>query len=272
MTGNDQRGFTLLEILIALVIFSVVMAVAVKMFMAQQSSFTKVDQRSRMMTNARGAMYLIESQIRLMGFSPGRELGDKEALDPDQGCRAWSGNLVFRRQHPNDLSTTSTISIGLYKADDDEGGGRDGFADSNVGATGLIVQGGRVADDIEAIGFAYAFDADGDGGIDLSAGNNIIWAVDDDRDGYLDTRLDTNDDGMINELDTPGGLALSPKIAIHKIRAVKVWLLVRSTEPLRGGSMDTRTFYVAGRPYKPNDRYGHTLCATTIRCRNLGLL
>ena len=272
MTSTDSRGFTLLEILIALAVFSIIMAVVVKFFLSQQSSFTRVDQRSRMMTNARGAMYLIESQIRLMGFSPRQDMDNESAMDFDQGCRAGIGHLVFRRQKTDDLGAVQTVSIGLYKADDDAGGARDGFADANAGATGLIIQYGRVADNVEAIGLAYAFNADGAGGLDLSAGDHIIWAVDADADGYLETALDTNDDGRIDANDTPGGVALAEKVPLDTIRAVKVWLLVRSACPLRGGRTDTRTFYVAGRPCKPDDHYSHILCTTTIRCRNMGLI
>lgn len=272
MTSTDSRGFTLLEILIALAVFSIIMAVVVRFFLSQQSAFTRVDQRSRMMTNARGAMYLIESQVRLMGFSPRQDLDNESAMDFDQGCRAGIGHLVFRRQKTDDLGAVQTVSIGLYKADDDAGGARDGFADANAGATGLIIQSGRVADNVEAIGLAYAFDADGADGLDLSAGDHIIWAVDADADGYLETGLDTNDDGRIDASDTPGGTALAEKVPLDSIRAVKVWLLVRSASPLRGGRTDTRTFSVAGRPYTPDDHYSHILCTTTIRCRNMGLI
>ncbi len=266
---GKNRGFTLMEILIALAVFSILIAGLVKTFSAQQTTLTKVGQRSRMMINVRGAIYMIEAQIRLMGFSPKGELDADDTLNPDAGCCARPGYLVFQKKNPDDLSEIKTVGIGLKNADDDQDGGRDGLADEDAGATGLIVGGQLAADNIEAIRFAYAFDEDDDGCLDLSDNDQIIWAYDGDADGELDTYLDTNDDGRLDTFDILGGKDLDTPVDIDAIRAVKVWLLVRSANPLRGGRLDTRMFYLGGQAYSPEDRYGHTRCTTTIRCRNM---
>jgi type IV pilus assembly protein PilW len=276
MTGRTNRivlsgsGLTLIEILVTLAIFSIVMTIVIKAFYTQQNTLTHIDQRSEMQITARNAMHIIETHIQMMGFSPGGRLDSEDAMDFSQGSRAEGGWLVFRRNNPDpdDISEIQEVSINLLKSADREDGGPDGFADSDVGATGLIIQGVRAADNIMAIRFAYAFDDDGDGCADLSAGNNIIWAMDTDSDGRLDTSLDTDDDGDVDADDAVGGTALARETDIGRVKAVKVWLLVRSAFPLKG-ARDQREFVVGGQRCTVDDYYGHVLLTTTVRCRNM---
>lgn len=261
-------GLTLLEIMITLAIFSIVMTVVIKTFFTQQNTLTHIDQRSEMQINARNAMHIVETHIQMMGFSPDGTMDSEDAMDSSAGCRAEGGRLIFRRNDPDNLSNVQLVSINLLKSQDKEGGGPDGLADSNVGATGLIIRDVRAADNIVAIRFAYAFDDDGDGCVDLSAGDNIIWAVDTDGDGRLDTALDTDDDGDADENDTIGGVVLAREPGIGRIKAVRVWLLARSAYPLKG-QRDKRVFLVGGRRCAVDDYYGHVLLTTTVRCRNM---
>ncbi len=276
MTVNKNNGFsfssglTLVEIIVAMAVFSIAMTVIIRTFVSQQNTLAHIDHRSQMNINARNAMHILESHIQMMGFCPGSGLDSADAMDFSQGCLAEGGQMVFCRKNPEPGKhhETQTISINLYKAHDKEGCGADGLADSKVGATGLIVQGVRAADDIVAIRFAYAFDDDGDGCLDLSAADHIVWAVDTDQDGRLDTALDTDDDGDVDRDDSIGGIDLGDKIRIGRIRAVKAWLLVRSPSPLKGAK-DQREFVVGDRRCKVDDYYGHVLLTTTVRCRNM---
>ena len=77
----------------------------------------------------------------------------------------------------------------------------------------------------------------------------------------------TDDDGDIDLNDTVGGSGMANLINISRIRAVKVWLVVRSQDPVRR-STGGATMAVGGRQYTPNDDFAHTLFTTTIRCRN----
>jgi len=263
---QTDSGFTLIEVLIATGIAAIVFAAALSAFFSMQKTASSVDQRSDMAVNARGALYLIEENIRLMGFNPEGDLGPSAIMDFADGCGAWGGLLTFKR---NDLTTPTdddedrTISIGL-KAEDDAD--TDGFADG--GQTSLVINGGNVADNIAVLRFAYAFDDDDDGNVDLSGGDFIRWAIDADNDGQLDTELDTNDDGEINANDTIGGMAMVPWVDISKIRAVKVWLVTRSTNEVRGQT-ESRTFVVGDQRYTPADNFAYTLLTTTVRCRNM---
>lgn len=270
MIGKNDGGLTLVEIMVGLAVISIVMTVVVQTFFSQQNVLSHIDHRAEMHINARNAMHILESHIQLMGFCPGQGLDSAEAMDFSQGCLAEGGQLVFRRRNPlpGKSHETQTVAINLLKAQDKKGGGPDGLADSPVGATGLIVQGVRAADGIVAIRFAYAFDNDGDGCLDLSAADHILWALDTDDDGRLDTVLDTDDDGDVDDNDDIGGAGLGQKISIGRIRAVRVWLLVRSAWPLKG-VRDQRLFVVGDRRCRVDDYYGHVLLTTTIRCRNM---
>lgn len=257
---GDNCGLTLIELLIGMVIGTIVMAAALNTFLSSQSASKNIDQKAAMAVNARGAMYLIEDNIRLMGFNPERDINPGRIVHT-----AGKGVLVFERNDlddPFDDDEDRVISIGLLKSHDRN---RDGFAASGV--SGLVIDGQRAADNISAIRFAYAFDADADGAVEVSSGGNVLWAFDSNGNGFLDRLLDTNDDGSINGDDTPQGLAMTP-VDTAAIRAVKVWLLVRSKHPV-GSSADSRTFFPGGQPYKPDNGYAHSLMGTSIRCRNM---
>lgn len=261
---------TLIEIMVAMAIFSIVMTIVVKTFSNQQNTMTHIDQRSEMQITARNVMHIVEGCIQMMGFSPAGDLDAADAMDFSRGACAEGGRMVFLRNNPDpdEIEEVQTISINLLKSADREGGGPDGLADGKIGATGLIVNNVRAADNIKAIRFAYAFDDDDDGCLDLSAGGNIVWAIDTDSDGRLDTLLDTDDDGDVDEDDAAGGDDLGQAVDTGRIRAVKVWLLVRSASPQKG-VRDQRIFVVGDQRCAVDDYYGHMLLETTVRCRNM---
>jgi type IV pilus assembly protein PilW len=142
--------------------------------------------------------------------------------------------------------------------------------------TELQRNGQIVAYDIEAVGFAYAFDDDGDGALDQSGGGNIIWAVDSNLgDNKLDKFLDTDDDGTIDENDTEGGANLAGQIDLVDIRAVRIWLLARTRQPVKGHT-DDQTYSVGANHRGPADgdwdpRRKRVLLTTTVYCRNMGI-
>ena len=163
-TNQNSNGFTLIEVLVAMVVSMMVLGAVGTAFFGMQTTALNVDQRSNMALNSRGAMYLIEDNVRLMGFNPQQDISGNDIVNTATGAV-----LSFNR---NDLAdpvnaADDTVTIGLNTVGDAD---QDGFADN--GATSLVIDGGNVADDIEAIRFAYAYDDDGDGNVDLSANNH----------------------------------------------------------------------------------------------------
>ena len=176
---------------------------------------------------------------------------------------AKGGELEFLQNNLVQGQPNDTIHIGLAVAGDS---GADGVADA--GSTSLVINGGNVSDNIVAIGFAYGFDDNDDGAVDTDAATNqIIWAIDSDGDGDLDTSLDNNNNGVVDAGDFPLA-ALGTPVNKSQIRAIKVWLLVRTKHQVRDRT-DTNTYYVGANPVVANPNFVHILHTTGTRCRNL---
>lgn len=253
----SRSGLTLIELMVAMVAGLVVMGAALNAFFSMQSTSQAIDQKAGMGVNGRGAIYLIEENIRLMGFNPEGSMAPGKIVK-----KARAGLLEFKRNKDLEKpSEAKNCAIGLRKSDDPD---RDGVSDS--GESRLLVDSVPAADHIVALRFAYAFDDNEDGAIDVSDDGHVRWAVDSDGDGMLDTEFEAGEYGSIK---TEGSADMKSRVGIGKIRAVKVWLLVRSQHPLKGSAKEA-SFDIGGKEYVPDyNEYKHELFTTTIRCRNM---
>ncbi len=208
-----------------------------------------------------------------------------------------AGNVVGDRDYCDPGEKIEYGFANKYDAD------ADGMADLNKGGAAPL---GRkrgaenllsMAEDIQAVAFAYAYNYDNgapveslDSQLDTSPGGNVIWAFDSDGDRLLDRILDTNDDGVINAGDTPGGQDLigagweTAYVPLTRIRAVRIWLLARSRVALKNYT-DTATYIVGDKHIDARDsnrdgvvdgsdktdNFKRRVLTATIQCRNLGL-
>jgi hypothetical protein len=140
-----------------------------------------------------------------------------------------------------------------------------------------------VADGIQAIGFAYAYDTDGDNVLERyngNAANPIVWAVDSDNGGNLDAILDVDNSGTIDiDDDTDGNDRIEPfddalnhlstPATFDQVRAVRIFLLVVSERPF-GDHMLDRNRYVIGNQVidQPNDRLKRRTMTLDVALRN----
>ncbi len=286
---HNNKGFTLIELMIAMVVGSIIMAVIYSTYQAQQKSYTTQHLAVEMQQNIRSAISLMKREIRMAGYDPLADDGvDNDGTngvdDPGEssgaGIVSAAGNFVQFSFDDNANSVTTdsneSLTYGFTAGDID----LDGIADDGAESLSRIDAGGGttevIAYDIQGIAFAYAFDDDGDGQLEITPGNgNVIWAMDADDDGWLDTVLDDNDDGVIDAGDSVGGAALDPafwpaQVDIDNIRAVRIWVLARSRIPIRGHS-DNRTYVVGARRVPTGDDFQRRLLVDTINCRNMGL-
>lgn len=278
-------GFTLVELLIAMTIGLMVMGSIYSVYVTQQQSYRRQQLNMDIRQNLRSAMIILEQEIRLAGYDPQEsgvfgivdirrydlvDSGDVNSagqpalfytLDMDEDGALDSRNGSRNREHPNFRIRYDENLDRRYLAWD-AGGGRQ-----------------PLAENINAVGFAYAVDADRDGRLDLwKDGHHIIWAVDTDNDNLLDAHLDINNDGCIDEnddsnadgkIDAADGGPLDPPIRVDRIGAVRIWLLAVSPYPVQGHHSIGKL--VVGDRLISADTDGcvYKVLESTVYCRNL---
>ncbi len=295
---NRSGGFTFIELMIAMAIASILVIGMFQFFETQQKADGIQRQLVHMNQSLRAAMYFMERDIMMAGYDDTRlysvsdfidndgvngidDIGESRASDGiDNDCDGSTADAAegsFRAGISSASARVITVSmdnnIDRDICDDQE---RITYSDIMINPNNLQLFRQRVgfgsdiiAENIEEIGFAYAYDSDGDGALETSGGN-VIWAHDNSGDGNLDMSLDTNADGEINTGDTIGGVALGTVVPITNIRAVMVWILAR-TDFIRGYS-NNDTYVVANRLVAGGgDNFKRRLIVTTIKFRNMGI-
>jgi len=275
-------GFSLVELLVAMGITAVVMAAVYKIYTTQQDSYVLQEQVAEMQQNGRTAKYVMTREIRMAGYNPTRKLNVGDFVT------SFVARLPGDGLDDGDPNRTSTGSDSIAFTLDYNG---DGVLDANFDEQIAYRVAGEnlqrfdvdndawltVVENIEALGFAYAFDDDGDGNIDTHPVKDyIIWAYDSDDDGTLDKNLDTNDDGLIDAADDQDGaelpVAVAPtgEVALDKIRAVKIWIMARTGREDRA-FVDTSTYFVGEQRVPANAGSRYHLLTITVKCRNMAL-
>jgi prepilin-type N-terminal cleavage/methylation domain-containing protein len=69
---NTQKGFTIIEVMITMVISSVLVTAVYQTFHSQQRSYTMQSEAAAMEQNLRGSLYLLTRELRSAGYNPTR--------------------------------------------------------------------------------------------------------------------------------------------------------------------------------------------------------
>ena len=274
---NNHKGVTLIELLVAMAAGTILMAAIYGAYQGQQKAFVNQQLVVDMQQNVRAAMLLMTREIRMTGYDPAAADGiDNDGLNGIDDPAESSGATVLKAgkdwiQFSADLTGDSDV----LDAGEDityQISGPDLVRIDPHDATGGTPQ--IVAYDIEAVGFAYAYDENTDGQLDTFDGTPntpVIWAI---RKNPSDTKLgnylDTDQNGVIDETDAVGGANLPIQIGYDKIKAVRIWLLGRTRQPIRG-YRDNRTYRVGWQNITTNDNYRRFLLTATVHCRNQGI-
>ncbi len=142
---NNKRGFTLVELLIAMAISTVVMTAIYSAYQSQLKSHITQQKVVEMQQNARAAMFVMEREIKMSGYDPDRS--------QDTAITVADNNTI--------TFTISAISDGI----DNDGDGDIDTADSDggevqtitysIGGPDLQRNGALVAENIEVLDFVY---------------------------------------------------------------------------------------------------------------------
>ena len=76
---NIQNGFTIIEIMIAMVISSALIAAIYQTFHSQQRSYTMQSKAAEMEQNLRSGLYLLTRELRSAGYNPQQTPTDSSA-------------------------------------------------------------------------------------------------------------------------------------------------------------------------------------------------
>lgn len=281
---SAQHGFSFVELLIAMVVGLIAIGAIYSVYVCQLRIHSQQKIKITLQQNLRSAMIILEQEIRMAGYDPentgvfgivdvrrydlagtGLEKNGSPALfytlDEDENGQLEGGKMGRNKEHCN------------FRIRDDDRINRRYLAwDRGMGRMPL-------AENIQAVGFAYAVDVNGDGALDrYNDGDEIIWAVASGGKNALDAHIDTNGDGKIDGSDDQDGdgritaldgCPLDPPLPIQHIKAVRIWLLAQSNVRLKNYS--DNSVYVAGDQLYPaaNDGYVRKLMETVIHCRNL---
>ncbi len=172
-----KEGFTLSELLVAMIISGVVMAAVFSTYYSQQKSYVLQEQVAAMQQNLRSAMFYMEREIRMAGCDPTRTTGAGITA-------ATASSISFTQDSDADGDTSDpneTISYSLS-------GGN------------LLRNGDAIAEGIDALNFVYL---DGDGTVTATTSDirsvqiTLVARTGREDPGYTDTSSYTNQQGDV---------------------------------------------------------------------------
>jgi type IV pilus assembly protein PilW len=120
----NRKGFTLIELLIAMVIASIVMAAMYSVYRSQTQTYRTQQLVVQMQQNMRAALYLLESEIRMAGYS---------AADPPAPAGFVQDFTGLASPHAGSAAATDANNI-AFTVDRNDSGTIDEIDDVGAGA------------------------------------------------------------------------------------------------------------------------------------------
>ena len=230
---RHDRGFSLIELLMAMAIAGVVVGGVYSVYLTQQKSYLSQQAIVAMQQSLRGAMQLMERDIRMAGYTPYEE--------SSAGIQTANTNAI-----------RFTLDI------------HDGVDNDSDGRTDEFDEVGNGDDDTADIGEDITYfraDPDGDGVFDLFRRDAFLGA-----DQILAYHVDALD---LVYLDKAGSVTSD----LGKIRSVQVTMVARTGRPDRGFRDNTIYINQKGTVILPqqNDSFRRKLLTCEVKGRNLAL-
>ena len=116
---DDWAGFTLVELLIAMVIFAVALTAIYTSYLTQQKTYLAQSQVTAMQQSLRAGMYHLERELRMAGYDPNRTAGAGFLIADDDELQFTAdlngdGNMVASTNDTNE-QVHYTISSGYLR-------------------------------------------------------------------------------------------------------------------------------------------------------------
>lgn len=232
-----EKGFSLVELMIAVFVSALVMAAVVSIYIAQSRGYSELDDVANIQQNLRGALIILPMEIRLAGSDP-TESGVPGIMN------ATRTNFHFSMDLRGDIGSVNS------------GDGDVNDSDENI-----------------AFGFAAAVDTNNNGIIDnggLDWSNTGSLGRQTGGAGGLQPLADNIEALEFNYILNDGTTSVAP-VNPSTIRAVQVSLLARAANPAQG-YLNTNTYTTASGVVwdPPDDSFRRRLVVTNIQCRNMG--
>ena len=239
LRGSNQ-GFTIVELLVAMVVSLLAMAAIYSTFLAQHRSYQVQTEASDMQQNIRAAMYYMQREIRMAGSNPFRSL----PLTNFGITAAGRNSITFTEDVRGPVAGTPAVQM----APDGNAGDPDenityALNGTNLERTDNIVAPGvpqMVARDINWLDFVY---------------------------------LDVNSNVLAFDVTN-----FVPTANISQIRSVEITIVARTNDPLLYGSKNYKVYWnqrqglPGAQSFSPaGDHVSRRRLTTKIYCRNLDL-
>jgi len=153
-----KTGFTIIELLVALSISSILVAAAYRTFGSQQKVYHVQSEVMEMQQGVRVAMDILARDIRMAGFSSTVPLSNAIAINPvEEGIRVGTDSIALQYQY-NGLERTIT-----YFVDDDAD---EPHLMRRLAEGGIEVSTDPLSNNIRDLQLVYGLDSNADGIVD----------------------------------------------------------------------------------------------------------
>lgn len=259
-----NKGFTLIELMLTLVISIVIVAAIYSAYSSQRDTYLAQEQVAEMQQNLRSAMDLLISDVRMAGFDPTKNAnagiiaptsigsftftkditgGENDGVDNDMDGSTDTPDAVDEALYGDGdfIDTNEIVTYGFSLGDDPD---RDGIANSGVG---------KLARQNYAPLTPASPPTSNPGGFQAIAEN--IGAIE------------------FNYIYKDGTRSTAPSAAtLDDIRGIEVAMLARAHYPDLKFTHRSSYTTPSGRVWGPyNDNYRRRFITMTIQCRNMGL-